>query len=141
MEAGKNPILRAQERILSRHKCKILVYISERKKIPDIYARSMELMNGYGLARDPRSVVIFLNKKSKEFSVLTGSFWNPILSEKKWESLTKDFAEDLRSTYFENAVAVFIHTLDYMAGTYTAKAPQLKIPTPLKTPIKPAQKK
>lgn len=115
MEVGKNtsPIIRALQYLNKRTRGEVRVHISKNIFEKDSMDYALKLFEYFKMTQstDRSSVLIYLNRHKQAYAVVADEGIHRKLGQKYWDELSKNLKEDLQSTYFENALAMAIHSL------------------------------
>jgi hypothetical protein len=74
--------------------------------------------NKFGLSfSSGEAILIYLNERTRQFSILRGPEWEKIASPRYWLEFAEALRSDLLSTHRERALAIAVRTL---AATYSS---------------------
>ncbi|MBC7384840.1 MAG: TPM domain-containing protein [Cryobacterium sp.] len=113
------PILRALKFVEKNSTGEVRVHVSKARFEKDPLGTALRLFDEFGLTRNParNSVLVYLNRSTRRFAVIADETLHRSVGQKYWDGLAVNFTEDLRSTHFENALALLI----FSVGTTLAK--------------------
>lgn len=114
MVAGKSsPILKALQYVSKKSTGEVRVHVVKNPFEKDPMGSALEVFDEYGMTRttDRNAVLIYINLKTKAFSVIADEGIHRAVGQRYWDELAMNMKEDLQSTQFENAVALTIFTL------------------------------
>lgn len=113
------PILRALRFVTRKSTGEVFVHISENGLERDPTDTALALFEEFEMTRTPdrNAVLIYLNRKTRKFSIIADEGIHRKVGQKYWDELGRNFSEDLRATHFENAISLLVYAL----GTTLAK--------------------
>lgn len=116
MATGKkqtSPIVQAILQMEKITNAEIRVHVSQRWLERDPYLRATRLFQQYSLWRttDRNAVLFYLNLRHKKYAILGDKGIAQAVGKTYWDELGSFLAQDLRSTYWEKAVALAIQTI------------------------------
>ncbi len=118
-EASVSPILRALRFVEKNSTGEVRVHLASPRFERDPMASALRIFEEYGMTRtaDRNAVLVYLNRRRRQFAIVADEGIHRSVGQKYWDQLAANFSEDLRSTYFENAIALLV----YSVGTTLAK--------------------
>lgn len=115
MEATENltPILRALRFVTRKSTGEVFVHVSENRFDRDPMGTALALFEELGLTRtrERNAVFVYLNRKTRKFSIIADEGIHRKVGQKYWDELALNFSEDLRATHFENAISLLIFSV------------------------------
>lgn len=121
MEATESltPILRALRFVARKSTGEVFVRVSEDRFERDPTDTALTLFEEFDMTRtqDRNAVLIYLNRKTRKFSIIADEGIHRKVGQKYWDELARNFSEDLRATHLENAISLLV----FSVGTTLAK--------------------
>jgi uncharacterized membrane protein len=111
--AATDPIVRAIARAEAGNTAEIRVHVSRRLFEPDARARALRLFDSFGMAhtRHRNAVLLYINLRRRRFAIVADRGATERLGHAYWDQLSRQLAEDLRSTDPERAIALAVGEL------------------------------
>ena len=108
-----NAILIALHQAAALTRAKIHVHTSHNRFERDVFAQGTRLFLFYGLhqAPDESGVLIYLNKKTRQFAFIYGNRIDQAIGDSYWKTFSHHFSEDLHTTHPDNALSIAVLTL------------------------------
>jgi uncharacterized membrane protein len=74
---------------------------------------ALRLFEEYSMTRttDRNAVLVYLNRATRRFAILGDEGFHRAVGQKYFDILGVNFAEDLQSTHFENAIALLVFSI------------------------------
>ncbi len=118
-ESELSPILRALKFVDKKSTGEVRVHVANHRFEKDPTATALKLFDEFGMTRTSarNAVLVYLNRARRQFSIIADEGIHRAVGQKYWDGLAANFTEDLRSTHFENAVALLV----FSVGTTMAK--------------------
>jgi uncharacterized membrane protein len=60
---------------------------------------------------DRNAVLIYLNRATRRFAILGDEGLHREVGQRYWDELAVNFAEDLQSTHYENAISLLVYSV------------------------------
>ena len=120
MEATEaTPILKALRFVTKKSTGEVRVTVSRDRFEKDPMSTALRHFEEYGMTRttDRNAVLVYLNRATRKFSIVADEGLHRAVGQKYWDTLARNFSEDLQSTHFENAIALLV----FSVGTTLAK--------------------
>lgn len=113
------PILRALQFASKKSTGEVRVHTSRDRFEKDPMGTALRLFEEFGMTRtsDRNAVLVYLNRATRKFAIVGDEGFHRAVGQKYFDHLGVNFAEDLQSTHFENAIALLV----YSVGTTLAK--------------------
>lgn len=115
METTENttPILRAIRFAEKKSTGEVRVHVVKNRFERDPMASALRRFDEFGMTRttDRNAVLVYLNRATRRFAIVGDEGIHRAVGQKYWDEIGANFAEDLRSTYYENAVALLVYAL------------------------------
>ncbi len=109
------PILKALRFVANKSTGEVRVHVSRDRFEKDPTDTALRLFEEFGMTRttERNAVLVYLNRATRKFSIIGDEGVHRAVGQKYWDILAANFAEDLRATHFENAIAL----LAFSVGT------------------------
>jgi len=107
------PILRAIRFAEKKSTGEVRVHVVKNRFERDPMASALRRFDEFGMTRttDRNAVLVYLNRATRRFAIVGDEGIHRAVGQKYWDEIGANFAEDLRSTYYENAVALLVYAL------------------------------
>lgn len=112
------PILRALRFAARKSTGEIRAHVSRDRFEKDPMHTALRLFEEYGMTRtaERNAVLVYLNRATRKFAIVGDEGFHRAVGQRYFDGLAANFAEDLQSTHFENAIAL----LAFSVGTTLA---------------------
>jgi len=119
VDTEATPILKALKFVAKKSTGEVRVHISRDRFEKDPMNTALRLFEEFAMTRttDRNAVLIYLNRATRKFSIVGDEGFHRVVGQKYFYILGVNFADDLQSTHFENAIAL----LTFSIGTTLAK--------------------
>lgn len=123
-DASSTPILRALRFVEKRTTGEVRVHVVKKAFEKDPTDSALKLFEELRMTRTQHrnAILIYLNRSTRRFAIIADEGIHRPLGQRYWDELGVNFAEDLQSTHFENALALAIFAL---ATTLEKKFPRV----------------
>lgn len=118
-ESDPTPILRALRFVEKRSTGEVRVHVVKKAFEKDPTDSALKLFEEFQMTRTQHrnAILIYLNRSTRRFAIIADEGIHRALGQRYWDELGVNFAEDLQSTHFENALALAI----FAVGTTLSK--------------------
>jgi uncharacterized membrane protein len=117
--ASVTPIIRAIRFAEKKSTSEVRIHVVKNRFERDPMALALRRFDEFGMSRtaDRNAVLVYLNRSTRRFAIVGDEGVHRAVGQRFWDELAVNFAEDLQSTHYENAISLLVYAL----GTTLAK--------------------
>jgi uncharacterized membrane protein len=107
------PIIRAIRFAEKKSTSEVRVHVANNRFEKDPMASALRRFDEFGMSRtaERNAVLVYLNRKTRRFAIVGDEGAHRAVGQRYWDELAVNFAEDLQSTHYENAISLLVYAL------------------------------
>jgi uncharacterized membrane protein len=107
------PIIRAIRYTEKKSTSEIRVHVVKNFLEKDPMASALRRFDEFGMSRTAQrnAVLIYLNRTKRRFAIVGDEGVHRAVGQRYWDEIAVNFAEDLQSTHYENAISLLVYAL------------------------------